>query len=117
MNNNSERLIDPDGEILPVVCGPRWFGPEPKPFILRIEQPLAFEEMVAALYSVAEPDEIGSAEELCGSVVVTLVLEGLPGIEDLTRRLRRDEERGTVESPEFLTLCRRRVAELLGTRR
>lgn len=100
---------------LPVISGSRWFGPERGPFVLRIEQPLTFDEMVAALYAVAEPEDITSDEDLCGSVVVTLLIEGLLSLEARATKLRRDEVRGAIESPAFLALCRRRVAALLGS--
>ncbi len=98
---------------LPVIAGARWFGPEVRPFVLRVEVPLTVEQMVAALYDVAQPDEISSDEGLCGSVAVTLLIEGLPRLEARATRLARDEQRGAVESPEFLAFCRQRVAALL----
>jgi hypothetical protein len=62
---------------LPVIAGARWFDGQNRPFILHIECPLAFEEMVAALYGVIEPAEITGDDELCGCVAVTLAIEGL----------------------------------------
>lgn len=99
---------------LPVISGTRWFGPAPGKFVLRMEQPVTFDEMVAALYGVAELDEIASDEDLCGCVVVTLLIEGLPALQARAAKLRRDEKRGAVESPAFLTMCRQRVAALVG---
>jgi hypothetical protein len=100
---------------LPVIRGARWFGPEPGPFVLRIEVRLTFGEMVAALYGVVQPDEISADEDLCGNVAVTLLIEGLPGIESRAAKLARDEQHGCVESPEFLDLCRQRVTALLAS--
>ena len=100
---------------LPVVSGARWFGPEARPFALRIEVPLTFGEMVAALYGVVQADEIGSDEDLCGNVAVTLLIEGLPGVESRAAKLSREEQHGCVESPEFLDLCRERVTALLAS--
>ena len=100
--------------VLPVISGTRWFGPVPGKFVLRMEQPMTFDEMVAALYGVVEPDEIVSDEDLCGCVVMTLLIEGLPALQDRAAKLRRDEKRGAVESPAFLAMCRQRVAALLG---
>jgi hypothetical protein len=99
--------------VLPVIKGARWFGSEPRPLVLRVELPLTCEEMAAALYGTAQPDEITSSEELCGCVAVTLLLEGLPALQERAARLRATELRSGVESPEFLDLCRRRVAGLL----
>jgi len=98
---------------LPVIRGPRWFEPEGRPLVVRVELPLAPAEMVAALYGVAEPGDIASDEDLIGAVAVTVTLEGLPALAERAARIRRDEQRGTTESPEFLALCRRRVAALL----
>ena len=69
--------------------------------------------IVVALYGAAQPDEIDSDEELCGTVVVTLLNAGLPALEACAARLRSDEERGNVDSPAFLARCRERVAKLL----
>ncbi len=106
----------PSGEapvVLPVISGARWFGTSPRPLALRVEVPLTAEEMVAALYGVVLPDEIASPEELCGSVAVMLLIEGLPGLQARAERLAQEERSGSVESPEFLAECRRRVAALL----
>jgi hypothetical protein len=108
---------DDDGDgpaLLPVISGTRWFGPAPGKFVLRIEQPVTFDEMVAALYGVVEQDELVSDEDLCGCVAVTLLIEGLPALQARAAKLRRDEKRGAVESPAFLAICRQRVAALLG---
>lgn len=48
---------------LPAVRGRRWFDPDGRPFVLRAEVPLAFDEVVAALYGVAEEAEIASGED------------------------------------------------------
>lgn len=101
---------------LPVIEGSRWFGPEPGPLVLRIELPVTCEEMVAALYGAVDPDEIASDEDLCGSVAVTLLIDGLPALKERVARLHNEEERGAVESPAFLAMCRDRVAALIRTR-
>jgi len=100
---------------LPVISGPRWFGPEAEPFVLRMEVPLTVEDMVAALYGVVQTDEISRDEDLCGNVAITLLIEGLPGLESRAAKLTRDEQHGYVESPEFLDLCRKRVTALLAS--
>ena len=97
---------------LPVISGARWFDPVSRPVLIRIECPLTFNELVAALYTRAEADDLGSAEDLCGVVAVTLLLEGLPGLMEHAKKVRLDELRGAIESPAFLTLCRQRAAAL-----
>ena len=112
MDSASDQMLGNAPVALPVIRGARWFGPEPGPFVLRIEVPLRFGEMVAALYGVVQPDEISADEDLCGNVAVTLLIEGLPGIESRAAKLARDEQNGCVQSPEFLASCRQRVAAL-----
>ena len=99
---------------MPVISGARWFGTRNRPLALRIECPLAFEEMVAALYGTAEPGDLASDEDLCGAVAVTLLIEGLPALRERAEKIRRDERRGAIESPAFLALCRQRVTALTG---
>jgi hypothetical protein len=113
MDSVTDQLAAESPVALPVIRGGRWFGPEPRPFLLRVELPLMLEEMVAALYGVVQPEEIDSDEDLCGCVAVTLLIEGLPALAARAARLRKAEQSGTVESPEFLDLCRQRVAALL----
>lgn len=113
MKRTNDHMLGNAPVSLPVIAGARWFGPQIRPFVLRVEVPLTAEEMVAALYGVGQPDEIASDQELCGSVAVTLLLEGLPGVESRAIRLAQKEQCGAVESPEFLALCRQQVAALL----
>ena len=98
---------------LPVIKGDGWFDSERKQFILCVEYPLSAEEMVAALYGAAEPGDIVTDEDLCGSVAVTLAIEGLPGLAARAQKIRQEELRGAIESPPFLTACRQQVAALL----
>ena len=113
MDNDTDQIADQVPVALPVIRGARWFGREARPFVLRVEVPLKSEEMVAALYGVVQRDEIETGEDLCGCVAVTLLLEGLPAVQARAARLRAMELHGGLESPEFLALCRKRVAELL----
>lgn len=98
---------------LPVITGDPWFDSEHRPFILCVEYPLSAEELVAALYGVADPQDITGVQCLCGTAAVTLSLEGLPGLAARARQIRHDEHDGTIESIAFLQLCRTRVAALL----
>ena len=113
MERTNDKALGNAPVALPVIAGARWFGAEVRPLILRVEVALTVEQMVAALYDLAEQDEISSDEDLCGSVAVTLLIEGLPRLDARAARLARDEQRGKVESPEFLAVCRQRVAALL----
>jgi hypothetical protein len=101
---------------LPAIRGDRWFDTEHRPFVLRVEYPLTAEEMVAALYGTAEPGDITTDEDLCGSVAVTLSLEGLPGLAARASRLRHQEQHNAITSADFLATCRARVSALRHTR-
>jgi hypothetical protein len=98
---------------LPVIRGPRWFGSEPKQFVLRAEIPVTFDEMVAALYGTAGLEDLASAEDMCGSVVAALLVEGFQAFESRAEKLHRDDLAQRIDSPAFLSLCRRRVADLM----
>ena len=112
MRNQADRPGDESAAGLPVISGPRWFESEDRPFVLRIECPLAFDEMVAALYWAAEGGDLASDEDLCGSIAVTLSIEGLAVLRERARKIRVNERCGAIESPEFLALCRQRIAAL-----
>jgi len=112
--DHADRLQGKSPSGLPVISGARWFGTGNRPLVLRIECPLAFDEMVAALYGIVEAGDMASDEELCGSVAVALLIEGLPALHERAEKIRLDERRGAIESPAFLALCRQRVAALTG---
>jgi hypothetical protein len=101
---------------LPVIKGDGWFESEHRQFILCVECPLSAEEIVAALYGVVEPADIGTTEDLCGSVAVTLLNEGLGALTARAVKIRHEEQDSTVASPAFLTECRERVTALIRTR-
>jgi hypothetical protein len=114
MRKHTDRLQGEPPAGLPVISGAKWFGPENRPLVLRIECPVTFDEMVAALYGAAEAGDMASDEDLCGSVAVTLLIGGLPALRESAEQIRRDERRGAIVSLAFLALCRQRVAELTG---
>ena len=112
MHDHADRLEGKPAVGLPVISGAKWFGTENRPLVLRIECPLAFDEIVAALYGTVEAGDMASDEELCGSVAVALLIEGLPALQERAEKIRLNERRGTIESPAFLALCRQRVTAL-----
>jgi hypothetical protein len=114
MHNDADRRQGKPAVSLPVISGARWFGTGNKPLVLRIECPLAFEEMVAALYGTADAGDMASDEDLCGSVAVTLLIEGFPALRERAEKIRQDERRDAIESPAFLALCRQRITALTG---
>jgi hypothetical protein len=114
MPNQPDRPGGEPAAGLPVISGPQWFETEDRPFVLRIECPLAFDDMVAALYGTAETGDLASDEDLFGSIAVTLSIEGLAALRERARKIRVNERRGAIESPAFLALCRQRVTALTG---
>jgi hypothetical protein len=100
---------------LPVIRGPHWFGSVPGSLIVRIDVPLPFDEVVAVLHGIAQPDDLLTDEDLVGCVAVTLLLEGLPGLEARAAKVCEDEGNDAVESPAFLSHCRERVSRLLAS--
>jgi hypothetical protein len=114
MHNQPDRRGEEPAAGLPVISGPRWFDADNRPFVLRIECPLASGEMVAALYGTAQAGDLASDEDLCGSIAVALLVEGLAALQERARKIRLNERRGAIESPEFLSLCRQRIAALTG---
>ncbi len=93
-----------------VIGGPKWFDSENGALVVLVAVPLTAELLVAALYGVAEAGDIATDEDLRGSAAVTLAIEGLAALEARARKIRMDEERGMIESPEFLAHCRQRGA-------
>jgi hypothetical protein len=114
MHKHADRRQGQPPAGLPVISGARWFGTGNRLLVLRIECPLAFDEMVAALYGTTDAGDMASGEDLCGCVVVTLLIEGLPALQERAEKIRLDERRGAIESPAFLALCRQRVTALTG---
>jgi hypothetical protein len=104
MHSQADRLRGEPAAGLPVIKGTRWFDTGNRPGLLRIECPLTSDEMVAALYGTVEVGDMASDEDLCGSVAVTLLIEGLPALRERAEKIRRDERRGAIESPAFLAL-------------
>jgi hypothetical protein len=114
MHKHADRRQGQPPAGLPVISGARWFGTGNRLLVLRIECPLAFDEMVATLYGTAEAGDMASDEDLCGSVAVTLLIEGLPALQERAEKIRLDERRDAIESPAFLALCRQRITALTG---
>lgn len=59
MSDRAGFVPDEPAAGLPVISGGRWFDADGRPFVLRVECPLAFEEMVAALYGTPPPRPSG----------------------------------------------------------
>jgi len=112
MHNQTDHPGHDQAAGLPVIRGPRWFDADNRPFVLRIECPLASDEMAAALYGTAQASDLASDEDVCGCIAVALLVEGLAALQERARKIRLNERRGAIESPAFLSLCRQRIAAL-----
>src|ERR1017187_4364510 len=77
MHDHADRLGGKPTGGLPVISGAKWFGTKNRPLVLHIEYPLAFDEIVAALYGTVEAGDMATNEDLGGSVAVALLLEGI----------------------------------------
>ncbi|SFP03530.1 hypothetical protein SAMN04489713_111123 [Actinomadura madurae] len=106
-------LMEPANALssLPAVAGPVWFETTGRPFVLPMQVPVSSALMVAALYregGCVSPDDLATAEDVCGQIAVTLTNDGMVTIE----RVAEDIECGRIENPDWLAFCRRRVAEV-----
>lgn len=92
----------------PVISGPTWF--DPAPFVVRLEHPLTFDEMVAALYSTPYLTvvDIESAEDIWGYVASTVTERGMVALGGIAASI----EAGWVSEPGWLTACRQAVSAL-----
>jgi hypothetical protein len=98
-----------------LIAGSRWFPGEGRPYMVRMDLPLSAREMVAALYGDHErlvPADLDTDEELYGHVAVVVVQDGLRAVERLADLIDQQQSRRTLAAPEWLGLCRRRVAEV-----
>lgn len=101
----------------PVIGGGRWF--EPGPFVLRIERPMEFAEMVAALYGAVavEWDDLAADEDVWGLVAGEVTIRGMIAICADADHIERAEAAGGVDAPDWLAFCRQRVSALLTSSR
>lgn len=108
-----DRPGGPHGSHVPTVNS--WlFDGEGRPHLVRIELPLSAEEMVAALYGEHEhlmPADLDTDEEVWEHVAVAVVQDGLNVIEQLAGMIDAQESCRSLTAPEWLALCRQRVAE------
>lgn len=105
------------GEIVasPVV-GEGCFNPLERPYVIRMEVPVTAELMVAAIYGERDQlfdFDLASDKDLWEHVASGLVQEGLCRLEEWALEIREQRRLGTLAEPEWLELCRRRVADII----
>lgn len=95
---------------------PKLFDDDGAQAILRMDLPLSFDDLVAALYATVVTDEDLTAadEDLRSLATVGVACTGLWGIRAQSDRIRREEADGIIESPDRLVRCRQRVREVFG---
>lgn len=101
----------------PVIGVGRWF--EPAPFVLRVERPLEFGEMVAALYSSTgmTRDDLADPEDVWGQIAIEVTTRGLIAIDEAADSIEHAEQAGGwLSDPAWLAFCRERVSALVSAR-
>lgn len=97
----------------PVVSGGTWFETADRPFVLRVERPMSFDEMVAALYGAGlTPGELATPAKVWGHVAVSLTAFGCTWIEHQADQITAAEAAGQLDdaAAEWLATCRDAVA-------
>lgn len=98
------------------VIGDGCFNAPERSYAIRAEVALTAELLVAAIYSEREDlfdFDIATDDDLWESIAFALVQQGFQRIEDRALALREEHRSGTVAAPEWLSLCRRRIADLI----
>lgn len=101
----------------PLLAGPPWYDALGRSCILRMEVPLTAGEMVAALYGEhhrLHERDLEDDIDVWMRVAVVVVQDGADRVEQLADQLADQEQAGTLAAPDWLAICRRRVAEVIG---
>lgn len=101
--------------------GSSWFEFEGEgmPHLLRMDLPVSADEMIAALYrdrAVLHGTDLGADCHVWEHAALVVALDGLNSIQDTVGEIRAQEQHGKLAAPEWLTLCRQRVADVTGIR-
>lgn len=97
------------------MIGEGCFDASERPYTIRAGVPVTAEMLVAAVYGEDRlfDFDIADDEELWEIIAFVLVREGLYRIEERALKIREERCSGTLAEPQWLDLCRRRVAELI----
>ncbi len=107
------------GPVSPVISGEGgWLGDDDRdqPLTLQLGLPVSAEELAAALYGEHQLTPAGLATDVnvWAFAALAIVQDGLNAIRRRASDILVAEARGTLARPEWLELCRRRVAEVTG---
>ena len=104
--------------VSPVIAGGVWLGDDDRdqPLVLQLRLPVSADDLAAALYDDDQlsPADLAADENVWGFAAAAIVQDGMNAIERRADEILLAETRGTVANPAWLTLCRRRVAEVTG---
>jgi hypothetical protein len=98
------------------VIGEGCFDAPERSYLIRTEVPVTAEILVAAIYGEREDlfdFDIADDGDLWEAIAFALAMEGFRRIEDRALSIRAEQRSGTLAAPEWLALCRRRVADLI----
>jgi hypothetical protein len=109
------READP---VSPVIAGGVWLGDDDRdqPFVLQLRLPVSAADLAAALYDDDQlsPADLAADENVWGFAAAAIVQDGMNAIERRADEIVRAEAWGTLANPAWLSVCRRRVAEVTG---
>lgn len=98
------------------VIGDGCFNAPERPFLVRTDVPVTAEMLVAAVYGELEDlkdFDIADDDDLWEGIAFALVMEGFRRIEERALAIRGEQASGTLADPDWLRLCRRRVADII----
>lgn len=98
------------------VIGDGCFNAPERAYVLRADVPVTAEMLVAAVYAAREDlfdFDIADDDDLWESITFALVMEGFYRLEERALEIREEQRSGTLAAPEWLELCRRRVADII----
>jgi hypothetical protein len=98
------------------VVGDGCFNAPERPYVLSADVPMTAEMLVAAVYGARDDlfdFDIADDDDLWESITFALVMEGFYRLEERALKIREEQRSGTLAAPEWLALCRRRVADII----
>lgn len=112
---SADRMMPGMVAISPVI-GDGCFNAPERPFLVRADVPVTAEMMVAAIYGERGDlfvFDIADDDDLWEGITFALVVEGFRRIEERALAIREEQGSGALAAPEWLQLCRRRVADII----
>src|SRR6266851_470866 len=121
MQTNGIAVLDRQeaGPVSPVITREDgWLGDDDRdqPLVLQLRLPVSAEELAAALYGDHQlcPADLAADVNVWAFAALAIVQDGLNAVRRRASDILVAETRGALARPEWLELCRRRVAEVTG---